>query len=333
MHTVSKKNQEELFTVVLKTEDILSSVGIAIEKWQSRINNLKYNFEALDHVSVLKKIHSEVQSCLSNIKQQAASFVRFEQKVNKLGEVGAFFVSNGKIAQECLSGLPKMFELPEQDILRILDAKINSEGNTTQRKRSEKVFGIDLGTSYSCISYVDEFGKPVVVPNQDSSPVTPSVVAFEEGDNVSVGQTAKESLITDPNNVCSAIKRHMGNREYIFTAFGQAYAPEFISAMILQYLVKCASDVLGEEVTDVVLTCPAYFGADEKSAMLNAGEIAGLNILGVINEPIAAAIAYNIKAHEPQTVLVYDLGGGTFDVTIIQVVNGEIGVAAIGGDH
>ena len=326
-------DQEELFTVVLKTEDILSSVDIAIKKWQSRVNNPKYKFEALGHVSALKKIHSEVQSCLSNVKQHAASFVRCQQKINELRRVGIFFVSNGKIAQECLSGLSKMFELPEQDILKILDAKINSEENQMQRKRNEKVFGIDLGTTYSCISFVDEFGKPVVVPNQDSSPVTPSVVAFEEGGNVSVGQTAKETLNTDPANVCSAIKRQMGKRDYTFTAFGQDYSPEAISAMILSKLAKDAGEVLGEEVKDVVITCPAYFGMDEREATKQAGIIAGLNVLAIINEPTAAVISYGLSLDIPQSVMVYDLGGGTFDVTIIQVANGEIRVVATGGDH
>ena len=196
-----------------------------------------------------------------------------------------------------------------------------------------KIFGIDLGTTYSCISYVDEFGKPVVVPNQDSSPVTPSVVAFEEGGNVSVGQTAKETLNTDPANVCSAIKRQMGKRDYTFTAFGQDYSPEAISAMILSKLAKDAGEVLGEEVKDVVITCPAYFGMDEREATKQAGIIAGLNVLAIINEPTAAAISYGLSLDSPQTVMVYDLGGGTFDVTIIQVANGEIRVVATGGDH
>ena len=196
-----------------------------------------------------------------------------------------------------------------------------------------KIFGIDLGTTYSCISYVDEFGKPVVVPNQESSPVTPSVVAFEEGGNVSVGQAAKETLNTDPANVCSAIKRQMGKRDFTFTAFGQDYTPEAISALILKKLAKDAGETLGEEVKDVVITCPAYFGMDEREATKQAGIIAGLNVLAIINEPTAAAISYGLNVEDTQTVMVYDLGGGTFDVTIIKVSNGEIRVVATGGDH
>lgn len=196
-----------------------------------------------------------------------------------------------------------------------------------------KIFGIDLGTTYSCISYVDEFGKPEVVSNKESSPVTPSVVAFEEDGNVSVGQAAKETLNTDPANVCSTIKRQMGKRDYTFTAFGQDYSPEAISSMILSKLAKDTSEVLGEEVKDVVITCPAYFGMDEREATKQAGIIAGLNVLAIINEPTAAAISYGLNLENPQTVMVYDLGGGTFDVTIIQVANGEIRVVATGGDH
>ena len=196
-----------------------------------------------------------------------------------------------------------------------------------------KIFGIDLGTTYSCISYVDDFGKPVVVANQDSSPVTPSVVAFEEGGNTSVGQAAKETLNTDPANVCSAIKRQMGKRDYTFSAFGQEYTPEAISSLILKKIAKDTREVLGEEVKDVVITCPAYFGMDEREATRQAGDIAGLNVLAIINEPTAAAISYGLNLDSPQTVMVYDLGGGTFDVTIIKVEDRQIRVVATGGDH
>lgn len=196
-----------------------------------------------------------------------------------------------------------------------------------------KIFGIDLGTTYSCIAYVNEYGIAEVVNNQDSSPVTPSVVAFEAGGIVSVGLAAKETLNSDPDNVCSTIKRQMGKRDYMFSAFGKEYSPEAISALILQKLAKDASEVLGEEVKDVVITCPAYFGLDERDATQKAGEIAGLNVLGILNEPTAAAISYGMQVENPQTIMVYDLGGGTFDVTIIKVENSEIRVVATGGDH
>ena len=125
----------------------------------------------------------------------------------------------------------------------------------------------------------------------------------------------------------------MGKRDYMFNAFGKEYSPEAISSLILQKLTKDASEVLGEEVKDVVITCPAYFGLDERDATKKAGEIAGLNVLGILNEPTAAAISYGMQVENPQTVMVYDLGGGTFDVTIIKVENGKIQVVATGGDH
>ncbi len=196
-----------------------------------------------------------------------------------------------------------------------------------------KIFGIDLGTTYSCIAYVDEYGKPVTVPNQENSPVTPSVVFFEAGGNAVVGDIAKQALESDPDLVCSTIKRQMGNPDFTFNANGVDYKPETVSSLILAKLAKDASEKLGEEVKDVVITCPAYFGLDEREATKKAGEIAGFNVLSIINEPTAAAISYGLKAEEAQTVMVYDLGGGTFDVTIIKVDSGVIEVIATGGDH
>lgn len=196
-----------------------------------------------------------------------------------------------------------------------------------------KIFGIDLGTTYSCIAYVDEYGKPVTVPNKENSPVTPSVVFFETGGNVSVGEVAKQALSSDPDLVCSTIKRKMGKADSGFNANGIDYKPETVSSLILAKLAKDASEKLGEEVKDVVITCPAYFGLDEREATKIAGEIAGLNVLSIINEPTAAAISYGLKVDDPQTVMVYDLGGGTFDVTIIKVDSGVIEVIATDGDH
>ncbi len=196
-----------------------------------------------------------------------------------------------------------------------------------------KIFGIDLGTTYSCIAYVNEYGVAEVVNNQDSSPVTPSVVAFEEGGGYSVGSAAKETLNSDPDNVCSTIKRQMGKKDFMFNAFGVDYTPQSISSFILQKITKDASEVLGEDVKDVVITCPAYFGLDERNATKEAGKIAGLNVIGILNEPTAAAISYGMQVENPQTIMVYDLGGGTFDVTIIKVENGKIRVVATGGDH
>lgn len=196
-----------------------------------------------------------------------------------------------------------------------------------------KIFGIDLGTTFSCIAYVDEYGKPVVVPNRENSPVTPSVVFFESADNVSVGEIAKQALQSEPELVCSTIKRQMGNQEFTFFAHDKEYKPETISSLILSKLAKDASEKLGEPVENVVITCPAYFGLDEREATKKAGEIAGLNVLSIINEPTAAAISYGLDVQNAQTVMVYDLGGGTFDVTIIKVADNVIEVVATGGDH
>lgn len=196
-----------------------------------------------------------------------------------------------------------------------------------------KIFGIDLGTTYSCIAYVDEYGKPTTVTNSDNSPVTPSVVFFETPDSYSVGRSAKEALNSDPELVCSAIKRQMGTRDFTFNAHGKEYQPETVSALILKKVAGDAEAKLGEPVKDVVITCPAYFGLDARKATEEAGRIAGLNVLGVIPEPTAAAISYGVKVDEPQTIMVYDLGGGTFDVTIIKVAQGVIDVVATGGDH
>ncbi|MCL2184137.1 MAG: Hsp70 family protein [Chitinispirillia bacterium] len=197
----------------------------------------------------------------------------------------------------------------------------------------EKVFGIDLGTTYSCIAYVDEYGKPVVVPNSDSERITPSVVCFDEGNEVIVGKVAKEQLKIDPGKVIDFIKREMGNSGFLFPVNGIDYQPEEISSFILQKLVKDASENTGFKITDVVITCPAYFGINEKTATKLAGEIAGLNVRAIIPEPTAAAVAYGIDKVENQTVLVYDLGGGTFDITMIKVQPGNIEVVVTGGSH
>jgi molecular chaperone DnaK (HSP70) len=198
-----------------------------------------------------------------------------------------------------------------------------------------KIFGIDLGTTYSCIAYVDEYGNPTVVSNDENEPVTPSVVYFETEDSMPVvGKVAKDALATEPTKVCSTVKRQMGDEYWFFDVNGKQYRAEQISAFILDKLAKEASKKLGEEVKDVVISCPAYFGITERTATETAGKIAGLNVLSLINEPTAAALSYGLDTNAAETVLVYDLGGGTFDVTIITVVPGEsINVEVTGGDH
>jgi len=196
----------------------------------------------------------------------------------------------------------------------------------------KRVYGIDLGTTYSAIAHVDEHGKAVVTPNQESERITPSVVLFD-GENVIVGDTAKESAKVEPDRVVSRVKQHMGDPNFIFTHDGQSYGAEDISSFILRKVVGDAEIALGETITDVVITCPAYFGTPEREATANAGRLAGLNVRAILNEPTAAAIAYGLEQGEDQTVLVYDLGGGTFDVTMIEIKDRLIRVICTGGDH
>jgi len=198
----------------------------------------------------------------------------------------------------------------------------------------KRVYGIDLGTTYSAIAYVDEHGKPVVVPNAESERITPSVVLFD-GENVIVGNTAKEAAKVEPDRVVSRVKQHMGDANFVFSHDGLSYGPEDISSFILRKVVGDAELALGgdEKITDVVITCPAYFGTDEREATANAGRLAGLNVRAILNEPTAAAVAYGLEQGEDQVVLVYDLGGGTFDITMIEIKDRLIRVICTGGDH
>ena len=197
----------------------------------------------------------------------------------------------------------------------------------------KRVYGIDLGTTYSAIAYVDEHGKPVVVPNAESERITPSVVLFD-GDNVIVGNTAKEAAKVEPDRVVSRVKQNMGDPNFVFNHDGLSYGAEDISSFILRKVVGDAATALGgEPITDVVITCPAYFGTDEREATANAGRLAGLNVRAILNEPTAAAVAYGLEQGEDQVVFVYDLGGGTFDVTMIEIKDRLIRVICTGGDH
>jgi len=196
----------------------------------------------------------------------------------------------------------------------------------------KRVYGIDLGTTYSAIAYVDEHGKPVIVPNQESERITPSVVLFD-GDKVIVGNTAKESAKVEPHRVVTRIKQHMGDPNFVFTYEGQAFSPEDLSSFILRKVVGDAEIALGETIRSVVITCPAYFGTPEREATANAGRLAGLDVRAILNEPTAAAIAYGLEQGENQVVLVYDLGGGTFDITMIEIKDRLIRVICTGGDH
>ena len=198
---------------------------------------------------------------------------------------------------------------------------------------SKYVFGIDLGTTYSCIARVDDTARAEVIKNSDGNNITPSVVSFE-GTNVVVGETAKEEAVLKPEDTVLLVKTLMGKTDFAIKYNGENMTPEEISAYILKKLAKDASEQLGTEVKDVVITCPAYFGTAERTATKNAGKIAGLNVLEIISEPTAAALFYGCtKTQDEKTILVYDLGGGTFDVTIMKITDNKIEVVCSDGDH
>lgn len=194
-----------------------------------------------------------------------------------------------------------------------------------------KLIGIDLGTTNSCMA-VMEGGEPVIIPNSDGGRTTPSVVAFTKNGQRFVGQTAKAQAVINPERTIVSIKREMGS-DYRVNIDGKKYSPQEISAMILQKLKTDAESYLGEEVTDAVITVPAYFTDAQRQATKDAGRIAGLNVLRIINEPTAAALAYGVDKESAQKVMVYDLGGGTFDVSILDISNGVIEVLATAGNN
>ena len=196
--------------------------------------------------------------------------------------------------------------------------------------KTNKIIGIDLGTTNSCVS-VMEGGEAKVIANAQGIRTTPSVVAFN-GDEITVGEAAKNQMVTNPNTV-SSIKRHMGT-SYKQDVNGKKYTPQEISAMILQNLKKTAEDYLGGKVEKAVITVPAYFNDAQRQATKDAGKIAGLEVARIINEPTAAALAYGIdKTDKEQTVLVFDLGGGTFDVSILNLADGTFEVISTSGDN
>ncbi len=198
---------------------------------------------------------------------------------------------------------------------------------------ADKIFGIDLGTTYSCISYVDSRGIATVLPNLEGQNTTPSVVYFESPTNIAVGQSAKDSALVHPSRVVEAIRRAMGDASYTFEVDDRKYRPEEISAFILRKVVEDAEKIIGEKITDVVITCPAYFDANQREATRQAAVLAGLNVRYVIPEPTAAAMAYGMDGTEDEVTLVYDLGGGTFDVTLIAISRDALKVICTDGDH
>lgn len=197
---------------------------------------------------------------------------------------------------------------------------------------SDKVYGIDLGTTYSAVAMISSIGMAEIVKNFVGEDTTPSVVFFNDDGTVDIGSQAKQTQVSDPDNACSLIKRHMGE-EYPLEFRGQEYTPESISALILKELVNNANSQNGLDINKVVITVPAYFGTQERQATKQAGEIAGLEVVGIIPEPVAAAIALCARQEQEQTLLVFDLGGGTFDTTILKTRADEVEVIAIDGNR
>lgn len=192
-----------------------------------------------------------------------------------------------------------------------------------------KVIGIDLGTTNSAVAVL-EGKEPKIITNPEGNRTTPSVVAFKDGE-IQVGEVAKRQAITNPNTIVS-IKRHMGEADYKVKVGDKEYTPQEISAFILQYIKKLSEDYLGEEVKDAVITVPAYFNDAQRQATKDAGKIAGLNVQRIINEPTASALAFGLNKDQDEKVLVYDLGGGTFDVSVLQLGDGVFQVLSTNGD-
>ena len=194
-----------------------------------------------------------------------------------------------------------------------------------------KIIGIDLGTTNSCVA-VMEGGEPVVIPNAEGARTTPSVVAFAKNGERLVGQVAKRQAVMNPDRTIASIKREMGT-DYKVTIDGKAYTPQEISAMILQKLKADAEAYLGDKVTEAVITVPAYFTDAQRQATKDAGRIAGLEVKRIINEPTAASLAYGLDKEDTHTILVYDLGGGTFDVSLLEIGDGVFQVLATAGNN
>lgn len=194
-----------------------------------------------------------------------------------------------------------------------------------------KVIGIDLGTTNSCVAVVEN-GEPVIIPGKSGARTTPSIVAFSKTGERLIGDVAKRQLATNGERTISSVKRHMGT-DWTIRIDGKEYRPQTISALVLKELKEDAEEYLGSEVTDAVITVPAYFNDVQRQATKDAGKIAGLNVLRIVNEPTSAALSYGLNHGEAQKVMVYDLGGGTFDVSVIEIGDGVIEVLATAGDN
>src|SRR5881628_1200301 len=195
-----------------------------------------------------------------------------------------------------------------------------------------RAVGIDLGTTNSVVAVL-EAGEPVVIPNAEGSRITPSVVGFSKTGEILVGEVAKRQAITNPDRTVRSIKRQMGRKDWKIDIDGKKWTPQEISAQILGKLKRDAEAYLGDKVTQAVITVPAYFDDAQRQATNEAGRIAGLEVLRIINEPTAAALAYGLDKGDDQTILVFDLGGGTFDVSLLEIGEGVVEVKATSGDN
>src|ERR671936_2966082 len=192
--------------------------------------------------------------------------------------------------------------------------------------------GIDLGTTNSVVAIL-EAGEPTVVPNAEGARTTPSVVGFSKTGEILVGEVAKRQAITNPDRTVRSIKRQMGHKDWSIDIDGKKWTPQEISAQILAKLKRDAESYLGDKVTQAVVTVPAYFDDAQRQATKEAGQIAGLEVLRIINEPTAASLAYGLDRKQDETVLVFDLGGGTFDVSLLEIGEGVVEVKATAGDN
>ena len=213
----------------------------------------------------------------------------------------------------------------------ILADKIRNDKQIKEKMKMSRVIGIDLGTTNSCVSVVEN-DMPVIIPSATGATTTPSIVAFTKNGERLTGEAAARQAVTNPERTITSVKRHMGS-DWSARIDGKEYKPQTISAMILMQLKKDAEKFLGEEVTEAVITVPAYFNDIQRQATKDAGRIAGLNVKRIINEPTSAALSYGLNHGEPQKVMVYDLGGGTFDVSIIEIGEGIIEVLATSGNN
>ena len=213
----------------------------------------------------------------------------------------------------------------------ILADKIRNDKQIKEKMKMSRVIGIDLGTTNSCVSVVEN-DMPVIIPSAAGATTTPSIVAFTKNGERLTGEAAARQAVTNPERTITSVKRHMGS-DWSARIDGKEYKPQTISAMILMQLKKDAEKFLGEEVTEAVITVPAYFNDIQRQATKDAGRIAGLNVKRIINEPTSAALSYGLNHGEPQKVMVYDLGGGTFDVSIIEIGEGIIEVLATSGNN